>query len=289
MNTSAMRDDAPARYAVVGDPISHSKSPLIHRLFAEQTGQNLVYEAIRIDSEETTFQAEIARLKAQGLKGLNITVPYKLDAFETANALSPRAQLAQAVNTYVFREDGSIFGDNTDGAGLVMDIEQNGMRLFKDQRVLILGAGGAVQGILKPLLDKQPSLIHIANRTAQRAKVLGERFDTHVPISASGWDDIPAEAFDIIINGTSASLDGKLPPVTHTVIGAHSLVYDMMYGAQPTVFLNWAQQHQPTCQRMDGLGMLVGQAAEAFYLWRGIYPKTKPVIEEVRRLIQQAC
>ena len=283
----SLNANSPDLYAVVGDPIAHSKSPLIHRLFAEQTEQNLVYEAIRIDSEETYFEREIRRLQATQYRGLNITVPYKLDAFELADECSARAQTAQAVNTFVFREDGTLLGDNTDGAGLVMDIEQNGMRPFKDQRVLILGAGGAVQGILKPLLDKQPGLVHIANRTAQRAKVLGERFDTSVPISASGWDDIPAEAFDIIINGTSASLDGKLPPVTEKVIGAHSLVYDMMYGAQPTVFLNWAQQHQPTCQRMDGLGMLVGQAAEAFYLWRGIYPKTKPVIEEVRRIIQQ--
>ena len=284
----SLNSNSPDLYAVVGDPIAHSKSPLIHRLFAEQTEQNLVYEAIRIDSEETYFEREIRRLQSQGFKGINITVPYKLDAFELADELSERAQLAQAVNTYVFREDGSIFGDNTDGAGLVLDIEDNGMRPFKNQRVLILGAGGAVQGILKPLLDKQPGLVHIANRTAQRAKVLGERFDTAVPINASGWKDIPAEPFDIIINGTSASLDGKLPPVSEKVIGAHSLVYDMMYGAQPTVFLNWAQQHQPTCQRMDGLGMLVGQAAEAFYLWRGVYPKTKMVIEEVRRIIQQA-
>lgn len=284
----SLSSNSPDLYAVVGDPIAHSKSPLIHRLFAEQTDQNLVYEAIRIDSEETYFEREIRRLQTQGFKGINITVPYKLDAFELADELSERAQLAQAVNTYIFREDGTIYGDNTDGAGLVLDIEDNGMRPFKDQRVLILGAGGAVQGILKPLLDKQPGLVHIANRTAQRAKVLGERFNTTVPISASGWDDIPTETFDIIINGTSASLDGKLPPVTHKIIGAHSLVYDMMYGAQPTVFLNWAQQHQPSCQRMDGLGMLVGQAAEAFYLWRGVHPKTKMVIEEVRRIIQQA-
>ncbi len=167
----SLNSNSPDLYAVVGDPIAHSKSPLIHRLCAEQTEQNLVYEAIRIDSEETYFEREIRRLQSQGFKGINITVPYKLDAFELADELSERAQLAQAVNTYVFREDGSIFGDNTDGAGLVLDIEDNGMRPFKNQRVLILGAGGAVQGILKPLLDKQPGLVHIANRTAQRAKV----------------------------------------------------------------------------------------------------------------------
>ena len=285
MNTA---DAVIDHYAVVGDPIAHSKSPLIHRLFAKQTEQPITYEAIRIDSEETHFAREIDYLKTHGYKGINITVPYKLDAFEQADELSERAQLAQAVNTYVFREDGSVYGDNTDGIGLVNDIEQNGMRPFKGKRVLIIGAGGAVQGILKPLLDKQPGLVHIANRTAKRAEVLGQRFDTDVPIHGSGWDEIPLEPFDIIINGTSASLEGKLPPVSEKVIGADSLVYDMMYGAQPTVFLNWAQQHQPKCQRMDGLGMLVGQAAEAFYLWRGVHPKTKPVIEEVRRIIQQA-
>ena len=278
----------PDRYAVVGDPIAHSKSPLIHRLFAEQTEQNLIYEAIRIDAEEANFANEIRFLQSQGFKGLNITVPYKLDAFELADELTPRAEVAHAVNTYQFQPDGKILGDNTDGAGLVMDIEENGMRPFKDQKVLIIGAGGAVQGILKPLLAKQPGLVHIANRTAKRAEVLGQRFDTDVPIHGSGWDDIPLEPFDIIINGTSASLEGKLPPISEKVIGANSLVYDMMYAAQPTVFLNWAQQHQPKCQRMDGLGMLVGQAAEAFYLWRGVKPKTKMVIEEVRQLIQQA-
>lgn len=280
------RTSTPDRYAVIGEPIAHSKSPLIHRLFAEQTEQNLIYEAIRLDSEAARFSDEIAYLKAQGIKGLNITVPYKLDAFEFADHLTERAELAQAVNTFVFNDDDTVLGDNTDGIGLVNDIELNGLRSFKDQNVLILGAGGAVQGILKPLLDRQPGLVHIANRTVKRAQVLGQRFNTEVSISASGWDDVPNLDFDIIINGTSASLDGKIPPISSDLIGAKSLVYDMMYAAEPTVFLNWAQQHQPKCQRMDGLGMLVGQAAESFYLWRGVKPETKPIIEEVRRLMQ---
>jgi len=176
----SLNSNSPDLYAVVGDPIAHSKSPLIHRLFAEQTEQNLVYEAIRIDSEETYFEREIRRLQSQGFKGINITVPYKLDAFELADELSERAQLAQAVNTYVFR-------DNTDGAGLVLDIEDNGMRPFKNQRVLILGAGGAVQGILKPLLDKQPGLVHIANRTAQRAKVPPSRLILLLTVLLPAW------------------------------------------------------------------------------------------------------
>lgn len=273
------------KYAVVGFPIGHSKSPLIHRLFAEQTQQDLVYEAILIDSEETSFRWEIQNLKNQGYKGINITVPYKLDAFEFADDLSSRAKTAHAVNTYTFNEDGTISGDNTDGIGLVNDIEINGQTLFKGKKVLILGAGGAVQGILEPLLEKQPGLVHIANRTVQRAQVLGQRFQTQTSISASGWDDIPPQEYDIIINGTSASLEGKLPPVSTEVIGKDSLVYDMMYGAEPTVFMKWAKQAQPTCKTMDGLGMLVGQAAEAFYIWRGVRPQTAPIIAEVRKLI----
>ncbi len=269
-------------YAVVGDPISHSKSPLIHRLFAEQTDQDLIYEAIRIDSEESSFPYAVQELIAKGYKGINITVPYKLDAFEFATELSERAQVAHAVNTLIFK-DGKVIGDNTDGIGLVNDIEENGSRPFKDQKVLVLGAGGAVQGILQPLLEKQPGLLHIANRTAKRAQVLGERFDTEIPITASGWEDVPEQTFDIIINGTSASLEGKVPPVTQAVVAESSLVYDMMYGSEPTVFMKWAKQTQPNCQTMDGLGMLVGQAAEAFYLWRGVRPNTSEVIAEIRQ------
>jgi len=270
---------------VVGDPIAHSKSPLIHRLFAEQTQQDLLYEAIRIDTDGTTFEYAMEDLKNRGYKGINITVPFKLNAFEYADQLSPRAQAAHAVNTFRFQADGTTQADNTDGIGLVNDIEQNGLRPFKDQRVLILGAGGAVQGILEPLLYKQPASVHIANRTAQRAQVLGKRFTSDVAISGSGWEDIPDQEFDIIINGTSASLEGKLLPISPSLVGKNTLVYDMMYGDKPTIFMDWAKQQQPTCQTMDGLGMLVGQAAEAFYIWRGVRPETAPVIAKVRALL----
>ncbi|MDG6774566.1 shikimate dehydrogenase [Thiomicrorhabdus sp. ZW0627] len=274
-------------YAVVGYPIAHSKSPLIHRLFAEQTGEDISYEAILVDTDDTTFVWAMADLKNRGYKGINITVPYKLDAFEYADTLSERAQTAHAVNTFIFHEDGSTTGDNTDGIGLVNDIEINGQRAFKGQKVLILGAGGAVQGILQPLLEKQPASVHIANRTAKRAQILGERFDTEIPITASGWEDIPNGPYDIIINGTSASLEGKLPPISSDLIACDSLVYDMMYGQEPTVFMQWAKQHQPDCKTMDGLGMLVGQAAEAFFLWRGVRPQTAEVIETVRELMNK--
>lgn len=274
------------KYAVVGYPIAHSKSPLIHRLFAEQTQQDLTYEAILIDNEETSFDWAMADLKNRGYKGINITVPFKLDAFEYTDNLTERAQAAHAVNTFVFDHDGNTLGDNTDGIGLVNDIEINGKVNFEDKQVLILGAGGAVQGILEPLLSKNPACIHIANRTAKRAQVLGERFTSNVAMSSSGWQDIPQQTYDIIINGTSASLEGKLPPIENSVVGEHSLVYDMMYANQPTVFMDWAKQAKPSCITMDGLGMLVGQAAEAFYLWRGVRPKTAPVIAEVRAQIK---
>lgn len=276
------------KFAVVGYPIAHSKSPLIHRLFAEQTQQDLTYEAILIDNEETSFSWAIADLKNRGYKGINITVPFKLDAFEYADDLTERAQAAHAVNTFVFDEDGKTLGDNTDGIGLVNDIEINGKTAFHEKKVLILGAGGAVQGILEPLLAKLPASVHIANRTAKRAQVLGERFKSNVAMSSSGWQDIPQQSYDIIINGTSASLEGKLPPIEKSVVGQDSLVYDMMYGDKPTVFMDWAKQAQPTCVTMDGLGMLVGQAAEAFYLWRGVRPETAPVIDEVRAQIKSA-
>jgi shikimate dehydrogenase len=270
-------------YAVLGNPIAHSKSPMIHRLFAEQTDQDLTYEAILVDPEETSFQAKVAQLSAQGYKGLNITVPFKLDAFELADQLSERAQLAQAVNTFHFKE-GKILGDNTDGIGLINDIEINAGFAIQGKTVLILGAGGAVQGILDPLLQKQPGLVHIANRTAKRAQVLSERFTAACDLTSSDWSSIPLleQGYDLIINGTAASLEGKLLPIDPKLIGKNSLVYDMMYGAEPTCFLDWAKQHQPQCQVRDGLGMLVGQAAEAFRIWRGVGPQMQPVIEAIQ-------
>lgn len=274
------------RYAVVGCPIGHSKSPLIHRLFAEQTAQQMIYEAILIDPEKTTFKAGIQRLQKQGYQGINITVPFKLEAYNNATELTPRAQIAEAVNTYLIKEDGQIIGDNTDGIGLVNDIENNANTPFKDKKVLILGAGGAVQGILQPLLQNQPGLVIIANRTESKAISLAERFTqlniASTPIQGCGWDNIPNQTYDIIINGTAASLNASVPPIPESCLHANSLAYDMMYSQDPTVFMAWAKQAMPSCQTRDGLGMLIGQAAEAFYLWRGVRPQTEPVINRVR-------
>lgn len=280
-------------YAVVGNPIAHSKSPLIHRLFAEQTGQQIGYEAIRINPDEKPFNAAIQQLIAKGYQGINITVPFKLEAFQFADQLSERAQVAEAVNTFVFKNDGqgtTTFGDNTDGIGLVNDIQQNGHCPLQGKRILVLGAGGAVQGILAPLLENAPAHLHLANRTPSKAEALAKHiapFAKQCTITTSDWQtlDIPTSGFDVIINGTSASLQQAQLPISPDCIGKNSLVYDMMYGAQPTLFLNWAKQQQPTCQTRDGLGMLVEQAAEAFYLWRGIKPQTAPVIQAVRQML----
>lgn len=271
-------------YAVVGYPIAHSKSPLIHRLFAEQTGQDITYEAILIDSDEQPFHTAIHQLRLLGYKGLNVTLPYKLDAFELAQIHTERAQTAQAVNTLIFHEDGTIEGDNTDGAGLVKDIRDLANTPIKGRSILIIGAGGAVQGVLQSLLDEAPAHIHIVNRTAGRASALAERFQNPVtPVSGGDFATLTtATPFDIIINGTSASLEGKVPPIPPTILHPDSLVYDMMYGTAPTAFMHWAQQHQPTCTVRDGLGMLVGQAAEAFQRWRGVQPDIAETLRQVR-------
>lgn len=272
------------KYAVVGYPIAHSKSPLIHRLFAEQTGEDLVYEAILIDADEKPFAAAVRELMALGYSGLNVTVPYKLDAFEFADTLTDRAQTAQAVNTLTFTNEG-ILGDNTDGIGLVEDIEQLAGVSLRGKSVLILGAGGAVQGVLQPLLAADPRSLFIANRTAGRAEALARRF-ADARVSGGAFEAIPAKPFDVIINGTAASLEGKLPPISSAVIGENSLVYDMMYAPEPTVFLRWASEAQPNCTVRDGLGMLVCQAAEAFANWRGVRPQSAPVLEAVRKIIR---
>lgn len=273
------------KYAVVGYPISHSKSPLIHRLFAEQTGEDLIYEAILIDADEQPFDQAMKTLIQLGYKGFNVTVPYKLSAYEFATAHTPRAQTAQAVNTLIVEQDGKILGDNTDGVGLVLDIEQLAGFSLKGKSILILGAGGAVQGVMQNLLDATPREVHIANRTATRAEALAKRFQGTTPITASSFEAVPKKSFDVIINGTAASLENKVPPVSPKVIGAQTLVYDMMYQSEPTVFLKWAKQHQPSCETRDGLGMLICQAAEAFYLWRGIKPSGAPILNQVRETL----
>jgi len=261
------------RYAVFGHPIAHSKSPQIHAAFARQTGQDMRYEAILAPLEG--FADSVSAFIAAGGRGANVTIPFKEEAFRLANRLSPRAQRAGAVNTLVFDADG-ILGDNTDGAGLVADLSRNLHRTLAGKRILLLGAGGAARGVIEPLLEQQPAELVIANRTVRRAEELAELFGHGV--RACGFDaaDTP---FDVVINATAASLAGDLPPLSPQVFTVDTLAYDMMYG-RDTPFLTFARTHGASTA--DGLGMLVEQAAEAFYLWRGVRPDTAPVIAALR-------
>lgn len=268
-------------YAVFGNPINHSKSPHIHRQFAEQTGQDMHYTKQLINEGE--FEQAIQDFFAQGGKGLNITVPFKLKAFDFAQKRTARAERAGAVNTLARLSDGSILGDNTDGIGMIHDMHNLGWEL-EGKRILILGAGGAVRGILQPLLEEKPAQVIIANRTQSKAEDLARSFHDLGDVHAKSFDQLRGEIFDLVINGTSASMQGELPPLPDNLLAANACCYDMMYGPEPTIFLRWAKE-RGAAQVADGLGMLIGQAAEAFYLWRQIRPEVVPVITAMRRQI----
>ncbi|PJG58712.1 shikimate dehydrogenase [Aeromonas cavernicola] len=265
-------------YLVFGHPVRHSKSPFIHTLFARQTQQTLEYGLAEpaIDG----FAAALQHFFAQGGKGCNVTVPFKEQAFTLVDQLSPRAKRAGAVNTIKLTDDGVLLGDNTDGAGLVADLTSHGVTLT-GQRILLLGAGGAARGALAPLLAEQPTELVIANRTHSKAEQLAAEFHDLGTVSACSYEQLTG-TFDLIINSTSASLQGELPPLAATLIHADIAIYDMMYGATDTAFIGWAKQHGAR-RTMDGLGMLVEQAAEAFTIWRGIRPGTKQVLRELKR------
>jgi shikimate dehydrogenase len=267
-------------YAVFGNPIAHSKSPLIHAQFAKQTAQNLEYVAIQAPLDG--FEQHLTDFFEGGGKGANVTVPFKEQAWRYAPSLTERAELAGAVNTLFLSPSGEVYGDNTDGIGMVTDIIDNCQVPIQDKKILILGAGGAVRGVLKPLLNAAPARLVIANRTASKAEDLARHFAPHGVIEAVPFAALE-EPFDLIINGTSASLGGQLPDIPAVVIGSHTVTYDMMYGAQVTPFNRWAKQ-QGAARTVDGLGMLVEQAAEAFAIWRGVRPDTLPVIDYIRQL-----
>ncbi|VAW90519.1 Shikimate 5-dehydrogenase I alpha [hydrothermal vent metagenome] len=272
-------DARPDAYAVMGNPISHSKSPLIHAAFAQQTQQRLDYSAIQVDAGG--FEQAVGNFRASGGKGLNITVPFKQEAWEFVDERSERAVQAGAVNTISFNDDGSCMGDNTDGVGLVRDLIENHSIELAGKRILILGAGGAVRGVLGPMLAQQPSEIVIANRTEEKAIALANEFNRGDQLRGCGFPSIDDQPFDIIINGTAASLQGDLPPVPATAISNNTCCYDMMYGKEPTVFMAWASEHR-ALKVLDGLGMLVEQAAESFFIWRGVRPDTREVIASVK-------
>jgi len=280
MKTSNMKtlDSIVDRYAVMGHPIQHSKSPRIHNAFAQQFGLRIEYEALDVTSE--SFVSEVERFNMSGGKGLNITVPLKELAWNLVQTRSPQAELAGAVNTLKFDGD-TITGFNTDGIGLMRDITVNKKTVLTKKDILLLGAGGAVRGVLLPLLDQAPTRVVIANRTFARARDLVDQFHDYGSISASGFEGLKDQHFDVVINGTAASLQGEVPPLPEALFNHDALAYDMMYSDQDTAFMAWARVHGVT-RVSDGLGMLVEQAAESFSIWRGVYPDTAPVMDMLR-------
>ncbi|MEO4047949.1 shikimate dehydrogenase [Pseudomonas sp. CAU 1711] len=269
------------RYGVFGNPIGHSKSPLIHGLFAAQTGQDMSYEALLAPLDD--FAGYARAFFGEG-RGGNVTVPFKEQAYRLADELTERARRAGAVNTLKKLDDGRLLGDNTDGAGLVRDLKVNAGLDLSGKRILLLGAGGAVRGVLEPLLAERPQSLTIANRTVEKAEQLAQEFADLGPLAASGFDWLN-EPVDLIINGTSASLAGELPPISPSLIRpGHTVCYDMMYGKEATAFNRWASE-QGAARCIDGLGMLVEQAAEAFLLWRGVRPDGAPVLGHIRQML----
>lgn len=269
------------RYAVIGNPVAHSKSPMIHAEFARQTQQDLTYEAIL--SPFDGFPQTAGRLQMEGYRGCNVTVPFKFEAFSLSTSLTLRAQMARAVNTLKFEGD-RVCGDNTDGAGLVADIKKNLQFPFENGRILLVGAGGAAWGVLFPLLAELPASLVVSNRTHSKAeeavRILSPYRSESTEFSALEFDRLEGRKFDIVINATSSGLKDELPPLPKGLFSTDSLAYDMMYG-KITPFMKFAAE-QGASIVSDGLGMLVEQAAESFFFWRGIKPETKAVIEKLK-------
>lgn len=267
------------RYAVFGNPVAHSKSPRIHQLFAEQFGFDIDYQAIEAPLDG--FVDAVNKFRDAGGKGCNVTVPFKQEAWELADKKSGRAEQAGAVNTLKFEQDGSILGENTDGVGLLRDLTLNLDTKLFDQRILVIGAGGAVRGILGPLIEQAPKKLVLANRTVEKAVELAKLFSTIGPIEPSGFEQLAGQKFDVVINGSAASLTGDVPPIPNNCFKEGALAYDLMYSDKPTPFMQWATE-QGAAKVADGLGMLVEQAAESFALWWDQRPETRSVIKSLR-------
>jgi shikimate dehydrogenase len=267
----------PDKYAVVGHPIAHSKSPEIHRLFAQQTKQPITYE--KLEAPLDGFEEFALGLREAGYRGLNVTIPFKLDAAKLADRLTARARLAGAVNTLKFERD-AITGDNTDGIGFVRDITHRLKFRIEDSAILVLGAGGGVRGLIGSLLEEKPKWIAVANRTHDRAQELADEFG----VLALSFDEVPAEHFDLVINGTATSMSHTTPPIDAETFDDCTLAYDLLYAPAPTPFMQLAGRGGAR-KVSDGLGMLIEQAAESFHLWRGVRPDTAPVFKELRRLL----
>jgi shikimate dehydrogenase len=267
------------KYAVIGNPIAHSKSPEIHTAFAQQTGERISYHRILGNLED--FAGDVRRFVAEGGRGLNVTVPFKEQAWQLADELSERATTAGAVNTLIRLDDNGLRGDNTDGIGLVRDLQINQGFRIQGKHLLILGAGGAVRGVARPLLEQQPKRLIIANRTAAKAYALAQGLMQYGQIAGCGLNELEGMQFDLIVNGTSTGLSGGLPSLPDHILAKGGWCYDMMYSHAATAFQRWGRQHHAS-RSLDGLGMLVEQAAESFRLWRGILPETAPVIRMLR-------
>ena len=266
------------RYGVMGYPVSHSRSPVIHRLFALQTGQNLQYELLQVTPDK--LETAIRQFQRTGGKGLNITVPHKSEVAKLVDQLSERASTAGAVNTLAFK-DNKIFGYNTDGIGLLRDLVVNLSVNLENSSSLILGAGGATRGIVGPLLEMQPAALLIANRTLGKAKVLSDHFEKMGPVSCCRFKAVPtSEPYDLIINATSAGLHGDTPPYPEAAVSDKTFCYDLSYGLSPTPFSAWARE-QGAAKSVMGWGMLVEQAAESFHIWRGVQPDTAAVLKQM--------
>ncbi len=274
-----------ARYAVFGNPIKQSKSPAIHAMFAQQSAQQMLYRAVRVELDG--FASAAGKFFADGGAGLNVTVPFKREAFAFADRLSARAARAGAVNTLTRTGDGVIEGDNTDGVGLVRDVIANLGWAVQGLRVLLIGAGGAARGVVEPLLLQRPQELLIVNRTGARAAQLAVEFADLGPLEGGAYDLVGARQFDLVINATSAGLSGAMPELPGSLLTERSCCYDMVYGAEPTTFMRWSAHHAAWAVA-DGLGMLVEQAAESFFIWRAVRPETRPVINELREAMAAA-
>jgi len=273
------------KFAVFGNPIKQSKSPIIHTLFAQQYAQHIEYRAVRVELDD--FVQATSRFFEGGGAGLNITVPFKHEAFALAHRNSERSLRAGAVNVLTLADDGLIDGDNTDGIGLIRDLIANLGWTVQGLRVLLVGAGGAARGVLEPLLRERPRELLVVNRTAARAAELAVEFAGIGPLEGGAFDLIGTRQFDLIINATSAGLSGEVPELPSSMLTERSCCYDMVYGAEPTPFLRWSADHAAGAVS-DGLGMLVEQAAEAFYIWRQLRPETRSVIDQLREAMEAA-
>ncbi len=267
----------PDQYAIMGHPVAQSRSPFVHGVFARQTGHNISYRLLDVEPEK--FETEVRKFAARGGKGLNVTVPHKIAAFEIAETHTRRAESARSANTLVLGEEGDILADNTDGVGLVTDLIENLNFKLDGRRILILGAGGAVRGLLGPVIAQNPKLLMIANRTPENASKLIDELGLSSSVQAAGLEELGGKTFHLILNGTSANLFDKSPPISVDLFTRHTLCYDLNYGKTQTPFTRWSEENG--ARAIMGWGMLVEQAAESFYLWRGVRPDTIPVLQSL--------